>query len=333
MANEILGLLEQPVRVRLLQRSLRGVDIAAIAAKVSVSRKPLERIESMPVEERDEWLRTIISRGHGSPLEHVSYTFEVVCSRVCSHQLVRHRIASYTQLSMRHSEAWLKSMAGGIVAAVGRYCPGTLPERELYRCYADALGYTTLELIVASEADISETEARGWLERIARAASKAYVFPPHASPAALHRMLVEYVSATEAYFRLLAEGVPREDARYVIPGAVKTRLIVTMNARELLEVFLPLRMCTRAQWEIRMVAWQMWRELMRSPDDARVFRYAGPRCVALDRLTRRDGPHPLEDYLSGRVKPAIERCPELVPRDGILKCLLYAASALESKNT
>jgi len=55
-------------------------------------------------------------------------------------------------------------------------------------------------------------------------------------------------------------GIPKEDARFVIPQSVKTTIVVTMNARELLHFF-GLRMCRRAQWEIREVAALMLNEV------------------------------------------------------------------------
>jgi thymidylate synthase (FAD) len=58
----------------------------------------------------DEWILELIVRGHGSPLEHSLYIYEVTCSRVCSHQLVRHRHASYTQLSQRYSDKYLRGL-------------------------------------------------------------------------------------------------------------------------------------------------------------------------------------------------------------------------------
>lgn len=71
-----------------------------------------------------------------------------------------------------------------------------------------------------------------------------------------------------------AEG--NEDARFVLPGAAATRMLVTMNARELMH-FIRMRCCNRAQWEIREVAWRMF-ELAceRAP---LLFRRAGPACA------------------------------------------------------
>lgn len=67
-----------------------------------------------------------------------------------------------------------------------------------------------------------------------------------------------------------------EDARFVLPNAAATQLLVTMNARELLHFF-ELRCCRRAQWEIRELAWEMLRAC-KSAAPA-VFEYAGPGCL------------------------------------------------------
>lgn len=78
------------------------------------------------------------------------------------------------------------------------------------------------------------------------------------------------------YKRLLAAGVPAEDARYVTPQAVPTKLIMTMNARELLHFF-SLRTCNRAQWEIRELADKMLKLCKESTPI--IFVNAGPGCV------------------------------------------------------
>lgn len=69
----------------------------------------------------------------------------------------------------------------------------------------------------------------------------------------------------------------REDARFVLPNACETRMVMTMNARELLHFF-RLRCCERAQWEIRIVAWAMLGQLLRvSP---KLFEFGGSACVS-----------------------------------------------------
>lgn len=80
----------------------------------------------------------------------------------------------------------------------------------------------------------------------------------------------------ECYRKLLAAGIPAEDARYVTPQAVPTKLIMTMNARELLHFF-ALRTCNRAQWEIREMADQMLKYCKKVAPV--IFENAGPGCV------------------------------------------------------
>jgi thymidylate synthase (FAD) len=83
-------------------------------------------------------------------------------------------------------------------------------------------------------------------------------------------------AAGEAYNALLALGIPKEDARFVLPNACCTHIVVTMNARELLHFF-KLRCCNRAQWEIRAVAEQMLR--LAQAEAPLLFNKAGPSCV------------------------------------------------------
>ena len=67
-----------------------------------------------------------------------------------------------------------------------------------------------------------------------------------------------------------------EDARFVLPGACETRMMVTMNVRELRHFF-SLRMCSRAQWEIRALANEMHRLCMEVAPA--LFENAGPACL------------------------------------------------------
>ena len=88
--------------------------------------------------------------------------------------------------------------------------------------------------------------------------------------------------------RLMAEGMPEkqarakaskqanEDARFVLPNACETTMVVTMNARSL-QNFFHLRCCSRAQWEIREMAWKML-ELAR-PTAPYIFADAGAPCI------------------------------------------------------
>ncbi len=73
-----------------------------------------------------------------------------------------------------------------------------------------------------------------------------------------------------------AKEKSNEDARFVLPNAASTRLLVTMNARELMHFF-ELRCCNRAQWEIREMAWQMLAQCRRTAPA--LFEHAGPACL------------------------------------------------------
>ena len=73
-----------------------------------------------------------------------------------------------------------------------------------------------------------------------------------------------------------AKEKANEDARFVLPNAAATRLLVTMNARELMHFF-ELRCCNRAQWEIREMAWQMLAACRKAAPA--LFEYAGPACL------------------------------------------------------
>ncbi len=66
----------------------------------------------------------------------------------------------------------------------------------------------------------------------------------------------------DRYNELLAAGIPAEDARYLLPNACTTNLVVTMNARSLLHFF-ELRCCMRAQKEIRQLADLMLTEVIK----------------------------------------------------------------------
>ncbi len=304
------SIVDPGIRVRLVSYTVDGERLVAASSKVSLSRKPIEDILSISEGEVEEWIRETYKRMHFSPWEHSVYTYIVDgLSRVASHQLVRHRIASYTQQSHRYTEGYLRDMALEASRLTGRECPAKPKGQsaEAYRCYSRAL-------MEASEA-LGDGEAIkvGW---------RAYVPPPRIARRGLlgdyYRSLIR---ATGEYYRLLSMGVAREDARLLIPHAVRTRIVVTMNARELVQSFLPLRMCTKAQWEIRHIAWSLWRELVRV--HPRLFKWAGPSCVYREN-TSRASPAPLRDYLDGRASFTVPRCPEGVEKPGIPACLRAA---------
>lgn len=175
--------------------------LCAYAAHTCYSTEPFRADRSASI------LYRVTANGHLSVLEHASFTFLVEgLSRVASHQLVRHRLASFSQQSLRFTKA----------------------------------------------------------------GAATFFSPPG------HDFGDFYATAYEEYRRLLAQGVAEEDARYVLPQGVTSRIVVTMNARELLHFF-ELRCCMRAQFEIRALAWLM---LAKAKAVAPlIFENAGPVCL------------------------------------------------------
>lgn len=160
-------------------------------------------------------LRNVISRGHLSVIEHASFTFNISgVSRALTHELVRHRMASYTQQSQRY-----------VKLGEGNY---VIPE--------------TIK----------------------------------SDPALLEAYKETIQKSFETYKKLLDKKIPPEDARYVLPNATHTSIVVTMNARSLLHFF-TLRCCYRAQWEIRKLADTMLAEVKKVAPV--IFEKAGPPCI------------------------------------------------------
>ena len=175
-----------------------------------------ELMETMPSERVESVLSTIMTSGHFSTLEHASYTFAVDgVSRALTHQLVRHRIASFNQQSQRYVK-----FTGEVSVVKPRSVAGN------------------------EEAEAVFDEA--------------------------------IAAAVDAYHKLLDLGVAAEDARYLLPNAAESKIVITMNVRELLHFF-SLRCCNRAQWEIRDMAHRML-ELAR-PTAPFIFADAGAPCV------------------------------------------------------
>ena len=187
--------------------------VAAAARLCYSSVSASEIAQNIPEEDVGKLIEMLIQKGHESPLEHASLTFAIDgVSRALSHQLVRHRIASYSQKSQR---------------------------------YVDEKAFN-------------------------------WVMPPsiEKSPAARNIYYAQIEAIRQAY-ALLCAVVPREDARYILPNACETSLVMTMNARSLLHFF-RVRGCQKAQWEIRSLAGMMLEEVRKVAPV--LFKNAGPAC-------------------------------------------------------
>ena len=176
--------------------------------------------------------------GHESPVEHVTFTFGIAgVSRSLLAQITRHRIASFSVQSQRYVR---KNQFTYVT-------PPAIAADET----AAALYHQTMEQTVQAYNALADR-------------LQATYYP---------QFLAE--GCTEKAARSKAEKKAIEDARYVLPNACETKMMVTMNVRSLRHFF-QLRCCNRAQWEIRDLATQMLKLCCEAAPA--LFRHAGPAC-------------------------------------------------------
>ncbi|MBF0458015.1 MAG: FAD-dependent thymidylate synthase [Nitrospirae bacterium] len=223
---------ETKLKVMLLRHTPEPEELIAMAAKLCYSPSDIEGLKNK-ITKKDQkgFIQKLMDMGHLSPIEHSSFTFAIEgISRACSHQLVRHRLASYSQQSQRYV---------GLTGQTGK--DGTLD----------------------------------------------YIIPPSiSSDKALKKIFDDFMKEAHSAYALISKRLNElgyegeagnQDARFVLPNACETKIIVTMNARELLHFFRQ-RCCNRAQWEIHAVADEMLTLVQKvSPT---IFSIAGPSCVS-----------------------------------------------------
>ncbi|HHT9118444.1 MAG TPA: FAD-dependent thymidylate synthase [Candidatus Hypogeohydataceae bacterium YC38] len=217
------------LKVILLAHTPEPEKLVAQAAKLCYSPASIEDLrETIARTDQEKFIRKLLSMGHMSPVEHISFTFGVEgISRVCTHQLVRHRLASYSQQSQRY---------------VGKDAKKTGKPFE-------------------------------------------FIIPPSVIEAGKKEWFVEKMLEVQRWYDELVSALgglgykgesAYEDARFLLPNAAETKIIITMNARELLHFF-RVRCCNRAQWEIREMAIEMLRHVKSMVPS--IFGNAGPACV------------------------------------------------------
>ncbi len=202
------------MNVKLIAYTPNPELIPAMAATLTHTKTKPEDLQHKDKKELQTVLNQVMKMGHTSVVEHASFTFAISdVSRALTHQLVRHRIASYSQQSQRYVNLTEPSYV---------VPPSITKNKTMKKAYDD-----TMTII--------------W----------------------------------DQYNSLLKLGIPAEDARYVLPNATCTNIMVTMNARSLLNFF-ELRCCLHAQWEIRTCANLMLAEVKKVAPA--IFKDAGPSC-------------------------------------------------------
>lgn len=209
---------EVQLAVSIISHTDKPLETIYKAARQCYSAGSVDDMEPVSRDKMAELVHRCIRSGHTSVLEHVSFTFAISgVSRVLSHQLVRHRLASYSQSSQRFVK----------VDDLEYVCPPRLED---------------------------ETSA-----------DRAY-------------FLDSLERAVHAYRAMIADSVPAEDARFVLPNATATNIVMSMNCRALLHFFEE-RCCRKAQWEIHRLAMRMMDCMVDELPE--VFNFAGPKCRRL----------------------------------------------------
>lgn len=220
------------MNVKLLTHTPNPEKTIAMAAKLCYSSSDIETLgDSLTEENCEAFITKLMTLGHESPLEHVSFTFAIEgISRAASHQLVRHRIASYSQKSQRYVNE----------GHFDYIIPPTIRNNE-----------ETLQIVSELFDQIQDC-----YDDI--------------------RKIIKHDLTESGMSEIAAEKLANEDARFVLPNACETKIIVTMNIRSLYNFFKH-RCCNRAQWEIRAVATEMLKQCIEvSPI---LFSKAGPDCA------------------------------------------------------
>ena len=248
------------VHVTLVAHTPDPDRVIACAAKMCYSAAGAEDImHGLDEEKCANFINMLTDLGHESPFEHASFTFAIEgVSRSLLAQITRHRIASFSVKSQRYVKEMNFSYV--IPPEIEK-----IPEaKEIYE-----------------EAMRQDEENYEKLTQI--------LFEKH-----FHELLD--AGKTEKDARRAAEKRAIEDARFVLPNACETKMMVTMNVRSLWNFF-RLRCCSRAQWEIRELAEKML-ELCRGVAP-KLFAHAGPACIA--------GPCPEGNMSCGLMKEMREK--------------------------
>ena len=226
--------------VRLIAHTPEPEKVVAAAAKLCYSDAHItDLLDGLDEEKTARFLTMLSDLGHASPIEHASFTFGIEgVSRTLLAQITRHRIASFSVQSQRY-----------VRLDDFRYV--IPPEIE-------AIPEAKTAFIESMNED-----ARRYLDLVQK------LEDGHTA-----RLMAEGLPEKQA--RAKASKQANEDARFVLPNACETKMVVTMNARSLMNFF-QLRCCNRAQWEIRAVADEMLKLVL--PLAPHIFAAAGPRCL------------------------------------------------------
>lgn len=206
--------------VKLISKPQNMLKTVYTACRTCYSaQSPVEMFENDVDEEKMlKLIKNVIASGHHSTIEHIQVSFAISnVSRACTHQLVRHRLMSFSQKSQRY------------------------------------------------------VQEKGQFD---------YIIPPTIDKnPELRAKFVDFMSViSNKYQEFVEAGIPAEDARFVLPNAAASSMVASLNLRELIHLA-QLRLCTRAQYEIRCLVKAMCDEL--TVQEPWLKEYLVPKCEAV----------------------------------------------------
>lgn len=253
--------METKLNVKLLSHTLDPELVVATAGKLCYSPSNIKDLmEKQTPEMVEKFINMLTSMGHESPLEHCSFTFAIEgVSRSLTHQLVRHRIASYSQQSQRYVRE------GQFEYVIPEDIKHNELLSELYVDHMEDAQSTYDNLVDGLICDYVYKEER--YEEYLKIQLKKLKIDENEfrefKQSMIDRdcLIKEFIEELMLKYKRLYSVLEKkaiENARYVFPNAVETKIICTMNFRTLIN-FCHHRCCRRAQEEINQLAWEMVR--------------------------------------------------------------------------
>lgn len=181
---------------------------------------------NISINSAEKFVLSILKKGHETVIEHSSVTVRIICDRGVTHEIVRHRLASYCQESTRYC-----NYSGGVTFVIPpwtRFAPGEW--KEIWHVNRMFYGEDSLEW-----GDLTKSE-RLWFASM--------------------------LEAEQTYSSLLSEGWSPQQARSVLPNSLKTEIVMTCNLREW-KHFFRLRTAKSAHPQMREIACPMLMEFQR----------------------------------------------------------------------
>lgn len=228
------------MKVKILTHTPNPETTVAAAAKLCYSAVGVDEIcEKMTPDSCEKFINMLSSLGHESPVEHVAFTFAIEgVSRALLAQITRHRIASYSVQSQR---------------------------------YVDKENF---EYIIPPEIEAIPEAKQIFIKAMEQDKETYKLLDDILTKKHTEELISNGVDAKKA--AIMGAKTAHEDARFILPNACDTKIVMTMNVRSLYNFF-SLRCCNRAQWEIRALACEMLRQCKAVCPV--LFAKAGPPCV------------------------------------------------------